>query len=325
MKSYSELVQLQPNVLMLLENSMKKNRLAHAYIFEGGHGTGKREIALQLTKLIFCENVTENRACNCCSSCVRIEQQSHPDVHLIEPEGQSIRKEQMKYLHAEFRMKSVESGYKVYVIDHAEKMTLSAANSLLKYIEEPAPNTKLILLTTLIHQVIPTIISRCQVISFRQLDHETFCRQLISEGVSQEVAPLLVNITNNVEEALALFEDDWFTKARRIVVKLYKVIKEPFEAIVLIQEEWVTHFKERKQIELGLDMLLFLCRDVLLARTGRTSGFIFASENRSDDLAVTDVALVENIEKILLAKRKLQANMNPQLLMEQLVIQFRLR
>ncbi len=120
MKSYSQLVKLQPQVLWLLENSVKKNRLAHAYIFEGGRGTGKRDVAIQLTKRVFCEDLHNNRACNSCSSCIRIEQQNHPDVHLVEPEGLSIRKEQIRHLHDEFRMKSVESGHKLYIINHVE-------------------------------------------------------------------------------------------------------------------------------------------------------------------------------------------------------------
>ncbi len=204
-------------------------------------------------------------------------------------------------------------------------MTISAANSLLKYIEEPAPDTVIILLTTLIHQVIPTIISRCQVISFRPLDTRELCKKLVLEGVPEGRALLLANMTNDLPEAMALFEDEWFTKAQSIVVKLYKITKNPFEAIVLIQEEWVTHFKERKQIEIGLEMLLLLFRDALLASTGKSDELIFAREIQAVDLSTPTSLLAGNIESVLLAKRKLQANMNPQLLMEQLVIQFKIR
>ncbi|MFX3864258.1 DNA polymerase III subunit delta', partial [Streptococcus suis] len=90
---------------------------------------------------------------------------NHPDVHWIEPDGQSIKKGQIEALQEEFSKTGVESNQKLYIIRHADKMTNNAANSLLKFLEEPHRGTTAVLLTEQYHRMLPTIISRCQVLS----------------------------------------------------------------------------------------------------------------------------------------------------------------
>jgi len=90
--TWQTLKQKQAKVVRLLENSIKTNRLAHAYIFEGGKGTGKKEIALQLGKSFFCKERQGADPCQKCVDCRRIDSSNHPDVHIISLEGQSIKK-----------------------------------------------------------------------------------------------------------------------------------------------------------------------------------------------------------------------------------------
>ncbi|MCM3729331.1 DNA polymerase III subunit delta' [Neobacillus cucumis] len=324
-KTWDQLLELQPTVLKMLKNSLLKNRVAHAYLFEGMRGTGKKEIALLLTKSLFCEQLVEGyKPCESCNNCLRINNGNHPDVHIVEPEGLSIKVEQIRNLQAEFSKKGVESQNKVYVISHADKMSVSASNSLLKFLEEPNPGTVAFLLTEQVQQLLPTILSRCQVLVFQPLAPQMMIKQLIENGVHPAKAPLLAQLTNNLEEALKLNVDEWFAQAQKIVVKLYEVLKKnSLEAMVTLQGDWFLHFKEKEQIQRGLDLLLLIFKDLLYIQLDRQEQLVFIEENerlRQYALQTSGRRLSDQMSAILDAKRKLQANMNPQLMMEQLVL-----
>jgi DNA polymerase III subunit delta' len=324
-KNWSQLEELQPLVLTMMRNSILKDRVAHAYLFEGMRGTGKREIGMLLAKSFICEAPIDGyRPCDQCVNCKRINNGNHPDVHIIEPDGLSIKKQQIKELQEEFSKKAVESSKKIYIIIHADKMSVSASNSLLKFLEEPSAQTVAFLLTEQIQKILPTILSRCQVLSFKQLLPQTLAKQLIQNGVNPDNALLLAHLTNNPEEAIALNVDDWFAQAQKIVLKLYEVLKKnSLEAMVQLQGEWHQHFKDKEQIDRGLDLLLLIFKDLLYIQLEKYEQVVFKKEMdrfKQSALRVSSRRLAEQMEAILGAKRRLQANMNVQLLMEQLVL-----
>ncbi|MDR4950270.1 DNA polymerase III subunit delta' [Neobacillus cucumis] len=324
-KTWDQLVELQPTVLRMLKNSLLKNRVAHAYLFEGMRGTGKKEIALLLTKSLFCEQLIEGyKPCESCNNCIRINKGNHPDVHIVEPDGLSIKVEQIRNLQAEFAKKGVESTNKVYLISHADKMSVSASNSLLKFLEEPNPGTVAFLLTEQVQQLLPTILSRCQILVFQPLAPQMMMKQLVDNGVNPAKASVLAQLTNNLEEALKLNVDEWFAQAQKIVVKLYEVLKKnPLEAMVTLQSDWFSHFKEKEQIQRGLDLLLLIFKDLLYIQLDRQEQLVFIEEKerlKQYALQTSGRRLSDQMAAILDAKRKLQANMNPQLMMEQLVL-----
>jgi DNA polymerase III subunit delta' len=324
MLNWEELQQSQPVVLQMIQNSMKKKRVAHAYLFEGEKGTRKRDVSLLFAKSILCERPENGVACESCSNCKRINNGNHPDLHLIEPDGLSIKKEQIKNLQAEFTKTGVESNKKIYIVVHADKMTPNAANSLLKFLEEPSSETMAILITEQVHRILPTIISRCQMISFKPLPKEQLEKQLLNEGIHPNLAVLASNLTNNYEEAVEICRNEWFAQARLIVLKLYEVLqKSPFQAMVKIQEDFMQHFKEKDQIERALDLLLLIYKDLLQIQLGKEEHLIFPDQQglwKSNALQVSTSRLSNNMTSILEAKRKLNANMNSQLLLEQLVL-----
>ncbi|MCZ2970043.1 hypothetical protein NYY93_23830, partial [Acinetobacter baumannii] len=120
----------------------------HAYLFNGEAGTLKKETALLFIKSLFCLENSEGIPCNDCRNCDRINNNIHPDVVIISPEeGGSIKKEQIQQLHKEITYTSTELSRKIYLIDRVEMLTTSAANSLLKFLEEPDGDTTAILVT----------------------------------------------------------------------------------------------------------------------------------------------------------------------------------
>jgi DNA polymerase III subunit delta' len=324
-KTWDQLEELQPTVLKMLKNTIRKNRVAHAYLLEGIRGTGKREIALLFTKTLFCNSLIDGfKPCEVCSNCKRINNGNHPDIHIVEPDGLSIKVDQIRNLQTEFSKKGVESSKKVYLLVHADKMSISASNSLLKFLEEPSSQTVAFLLTEQPQQILPTILSRCQVLSFQPLAPQAMTKQLIENGVEPGKAPLLAHLTNSLDEALALNVDDWFAQAQKVVVKLYEVLKKnQLEAMTTLQGDWFLHFKEKEQIHRGLDLLLLIFKDLLYIQLDRNEQIVFRQESerlKQFALQTSGRRLTEQMSAILDAKRKLQANMNPQLMMEQLVL-----
>src|SRR5699024_7684752 len=128
--------------------------------------------------------------CHQCHDCKRVESGNHPDLHWIEPEGQSIKKEQIDHLQKEFMYSGLESNKKIYVVKQAETLTLNAANRILKFLEEPNRETTAILLTENGQSIISTIRSRCQVLDLAPLNPIQFQQQLMNDGISEANAKL---------------------------------------------------------------------------------------------------------------------------------------
>lgn len=324
-ETWDQLEELQPTVLKMLKNSIVKNRVAHAYLFEGIRGTGKKEIGLLITKALFCDSLIEGyKPCETCNNCKRINSGNHPDVHVLEPDGLSIKKHQIQELQEEFTKRGVESSKKVYMIIHADKMSVSASNSLLKFLEEPSAQTVAFLITEQQQKILPTIHSRCQILTFNPLSPQVMIKQLTENDVEPIKAPLLAQLTNNLDEALKLNVDDWFAQAQKIVLKLYEVLKKnPLEAMVMLQSDWFPHFKDKEQINRGLDLLLLIFKDLLYIQLDKQEQIVYKGESdrlKQFALKASRQRLTDQMSAILDAKRKLEKNMNPQLMMEQLVL-----
>ena len=152
----------------LLERSLERNRLAHAYLFSGDSLDELEEMARTLAKALNCASArgAANRSlhsCGQCDSCRRIQQDIHPDVLWVRPESKSrvILIEQMRDLMQTVNLKPAAAEFKVSVIVAADRLTPQAANAFLKTLEEPPPKSILILLTTEPQRILETILSRC--------------------------------------------------------------------------------------------------------------------------------------------------------------------
>src|SRR5699024_9634752 len=114
MKTWSDVAEIQPLASKIITNSIKKGRISHAYLIQVARGTGKTAIALLITMCLFCENKTDVETCHECNACKRIASGNHPDVHCIQPDGQSITIDQISYLQKVFSYSGLESTRKVY-------------------------------------------------------------------------------------------------------------------------------------------------------------------------------------------------------------------
>lgn len=323
--SWKTLQETQPNAAKILTNSFKKDRLAHAYLFEGNKGAGKKQAAFTLAKSYFCGSPDGVEPCGRCSDCRRIASGNHPDVHFIAPDGLSIKKEQVTSLIREFSYRGLESKRKVYIVDDADKMTTQAANSLLKFLEEPGEMTIAVLLTEQAHRMLSTIMSRCQVVSFSVLSPKHLEEQLTFEQqVPEHMKKMAVSLTNDFNQAREICENQWFAQARNIVIQLTEELRiRPYGALVFLQEKWNPHFQEKEDLMRALDLLLLWYRDLLCFQLEQNEKLVFIDQREVLEKQVlhsSQKRVIRQMSAILEAKRRLEAYVNPQFVMEQLVM-----
>ncbi|WP_280772212.1 DNA polymerase III subunit delta' [Salipaludibacillus daqingensis] len=324
MRTWEQLADTQPTIVKMLTNSLVKDRLAHAYIFEGGRGTGKKEAANLLAKSFFCLNRQGAEPCFSCRDCKRIDSGNHPDIHVIETDGTSIKVDQIRNLKKEFSMRGLESKKKVYIVEEAEKMTDAAANSLLKFLEEPDGEALAVLITTQVQRLLKTIVSRSQMLSFAPLSSDILVRKLVNEGINEKDALVVSRITSDLEESLELCREDWIAQARNKVIQLIDDLSlRPRYAFITLQEEWIPFFKEKKDVQLGIDLLMLWYRDVIRMQVDQTDQIVYIDQEeklQDQALKLTQVKLGNNLQAVMDAKRRLDANTAPQLLMEQMLL-----
>lgn len=254
----------QPEISHLFMNLIKTNRLQHAYIFEGVAGTGKYEMARWIAQRLYCQKPTDDGSpCLDCNQCFRIQQGEHPDVTTLQPDGQTIKVDQVRAIKEEFSKSGMETRRKILIVEDMEKMTTNAANSLLKFIEEPEGEITIMLLTTEVQQLLPTIVSRAQIIHFPIRDIKIRIEDIQEKGIPSEAATIIAYLTQDTDQAIAIYESEEFASIVEVVWKWFVLLhKNSDQAFIFIQTDLLEYAKNREQASLILELLILLYRDV---------------------------------------------------------------
>ena len=149
----------------ILKETITKGNILHSYMFFGNEGIGKKIFALEFAKMILCEN-QKNSPCEKCKSCIEFDSNNNPDFFFIEPDGNSIKIDQIRNMQKGMLEKPIISSKKVYIINNAETMTKESQNCLLKTLEEPQEYVVIILIVSDENSMLSTIKSRCTKIFF---------------------------------------------------------------------------------------------------------------------------------------------------------------
>ncbi len=201
----------QERAITLLSRALANSRLAHAYLFAGPDGVGKTTVALDLAALLFCRRPEQGRPCGACSGCRQFASGNHPDFFRIRPEGAAIKIDQIRGIKKSLYFPPLEGDLRVFLLEEAQTMRREAGNSLLKVLEEPPPGNLFLLTGNTAGVLLPTIVSRCQVIPFTALPQAMAAgiirkqRPEISEAQALALAALSDGCPG---QALALEADD---------------------------------------------------------------------------------------------------------------------
>ncbi len=269
------------DVIGLLRLAMNREKLAHGYIFEGVSGCGKRLVARELAKALLCES-GRDEGCGHCQSCLKFETQNHPDYLEIEPDGKSVKVEQIESLQSFVMIKPYSGARKVVVVDEAQTMTASAQNRLLKLIEEPPAYATLIFVTTQADALLPTIMSRCQVLSFSRLKPAVIETWLVeTQGVEAGVARVASNFADgSISKALMLATSEVFTQTRQDAIDIIRALmkRDPLEGLLKLQKYGADKVLATSLIEL----MIIWYRDISALSINPESAKIFSQDKRAD-------------------------------------------
>ncbi len=304
----------------ILKNAMARDRIAHALLFHGMEGIGKRTTASILARAVNCK--AEDPPCDACASCRKAEHRNHPNIITIRAEGQFIKISAVKELQSRMTVRPVE-GKRVFIIEEADRLNAAAANALLKTLEEPSPGNILLLTTARSHALPMTILSRCQHLRFTPLAREEVSRFLKEkEGLDDVAAEILAASSGgSIGRAIEMKREDYL--ARRDGILDHLAQDDPADLLKRIA--LAGRFgKEREEILEGLRILRVGYRDSLIFRETRErerlmfrdrAGMI---ETIADRLSGRD--LLRNIAAVESAMGAIARNANKSLTLEAMLI-----
>ncbi|MCI6002377.1 MAG: hypothetical protein MRZ37_04485 [Tenericutes bacterium] len=273
----------------VLSMAIKNNKISHAYLFENKGNDKYIEIILSFVKAILCpNNYFNNEKCGECLQCLRIENGNYPEIKIIKPEGMWIKKEQLMDLQEAFNKTAIEGSKRIYIILECEKLNKQAANSILKFLEEPNDGIIALLVTNNKDLVLDTIKSRCQDILILADNEVNFDSLMINDVLD------FIRVLENKKK----------------------------DTIIYAKPLWLTKFKDRNSFIKAIDIMIYFYNDVLLFKLGCDLKYF---NNYYDDVTNINGSIDEIIKKIkILIENEylIRYNLNLNLLINKIIIEF---
>ncbi len=306
-----------------MQGALERDRLAHAYIFEGPSGIGKASVAKELAEAILCETSKSN-ACGRCDACMKFVHENHPDYLYIEPDGASIKNKQIEGFQEFVLTKPYDRDAKIVIIDRAESMTVSAQNRILKVLEEPPAYATIIFVTENGNGLLPTIRSRCQTVRMNRLSSSLIEQDLVDKkGLAPDLAKQCAAFADgSYGMAVHAAESEDFQSLREAVENMAAGICSRKFMKALDQAQFFEDHKE--DIDQLLNLLIGWFRDIVFIKGGydhdliRNRDRLSALQTQASQLEYKEA--VQAIERIEKAKRQVRAYVNLGLILETLIL-----
>lgn len=316
----------QPIIYQTFVNSLNSHHLSHAFLLSGSPGTPLLDVAKYLAKSILCDDPSP-LACDSCITCLRIDDENYPDFIVIDGQKGSIKKQEVGNIETQFEKTAFESkGIMIYILHLVENMTEEAINSILKFLEEPGSEIYAFLTTNNESNILPTIISRCQVMRLKLIDRKEVIQEAISNGVEQDKAELLSYFYNNSELIQECLEDkdsrEEFEEAKDGFDKLLQALakEDKREAIFFSQSNIISLVKTKESARFFLDMLVQAFEDMLNIQHQKSPILESYSETLYE-LANKLSHIDESLLEILKDRNLINTNVNISLLLDHLIYQ----
>ena len=296
-------VAAQDQAVRVLQQALDRDRLAHAYLFEGPSGVGKQQVAVALACALLCRTARSGARCTC-STCERIRAENHPGVRIFRPRDEGDRNLQVELIRGEllpftkFAPFEAEAACVIFPeadvsfpIHHAE-----AANALLKTLEEPRARVTFLLLSERPDRLLPTIRSRCQRVRFRPLPAATLNTILDAHAVPEPArAPAVALSQGSADRALALAADGVVERLVETVLRIDRAVAaaRPADLLDLAKE-----LADSDQLDLLLSTLSLFYRDVAQLALAGGSELSFPGQRAALEARAAAVSAVEAAERV---------------------------
>ncbi|QIW61185.1 DNA polymerase III subunit delta' [Lactococcus raffinolactis] len=243
---------LQPELFNRFSQVLKHDKLHHAFLFSGGFGA--MEMAIWLAQSCFCLDRKDGLPCGQCRECRLVAANDFTDLHIVGPDGQTIKTQQIRDLLLTFSQSGFETNRQVVIIDGAEKLHINAANALLKSIEEPESEIYIFLLTASENMVLETIKSRAQVITFPS-QSQMIQNYLEQQGTLKTDASIISEVVTSLTEAEDLAGDKVFLESVKQLDKFTQTLANSADEALLQIMQLAPLFKDKKMQGLAFNIL----------------------------------------------------------------------
>ena len=313
----------QERIVNALTRSLAADRVAHAYLFEGPEGCGRRTTALALIQVLFCTQPVNGDACGNCTSCRKLATGNHPDLQFLSPlpDKRDISIEQVRELQQVLSLRPYEATRKACLIEPADRMNEKSANALLKTLEEPPGHAIIILLTTQADLLLATIRSRCQHLRFGPLQDQVIEELMRQNGIQPALAAELAPLAEgSMERALTLEGEGDEAKRRELLACLAQADTRQISTIFDTAESLSSGREETLAL---CTLLVSLVRDMLLLCTVGQAGIanrFLTAELTAEAGRFSPDSIMTALELVLTTRRAIQGNANPKLALEHLLL-----
>lgn len=260
--------------------------------------------------------------CGACAACRKIESGAHPDVHWLEPVGAVMKIAQIRELAERVALKPYEAMYRAIILVDAHKMNASAANALLKLLEEPPGQTLFILTAPQPGDLLPTVASRCQHIRFNPISRKKLQRLLIRRhNVPEKEAGIVAALAGgSAERANEMAQSNWLARRNWLIRQLMSLSLKTINRVLALAEMLA---RSRENLQEGLDIMQTWMRDLLIHHYDpeKMLNADLISLVPREEAGWHPEAVISKMKAIETARRNIEANANPRLTCEALLIQ----
>ena len=300
----------QPIIYKILKNAIVNDKCSHAYLIETGGFYDSFNFTMSFVKSLLCplKNLTKEN-CGNCHQCEVIDSGNFPEIEIIAPDGLWIKKEQLQNLQKEFNTKALIGNKRVYIITKADRLNKSAANSILKFLEEPDNNLVAILLADNIYNVLSTIRSRCQILKLK------------SSNISKEnLTPIQklkqITITQN-----STVDEEIDKKIEKVIDFVNYYEKNHLNAMLYIGKLWNEYITGKDEYEMAFEIMITYYKDILNYILNKPLEVFEINENIKNIASTnTQDEICQKINKLVELKDLIKYNINTSLLMDKLIM-----
>lgn len=298
-------------------NTKKTGSFPQAILLNGIDDLPLLEIAKYVAASIVCQ---DESACGNCLDCLRIENGSYSDLIIIDGKKETIKKNEVQMIQDQFNKSALElAGKKIYIINYVENSTKQAINGLLKFLEEPDESLYAILTTANISNVLPTIVSRCLNVRLKNIPKSELIKQVSENDIPYEDCLILASFIGNKEEMLEEYQGGTYSKIKDCLIEFLKQIYQQENLLFFIGTQMNDIINNKVDLGLLLNLLEVVYNDFINIKNNREISFVNHEELISQ-VSKLVINPERSLEKILLVRGKLSANVNIKLMLDSLFI-----